>query len=180
MIPPISVPIRSFAKAEPRFSGGVGQERVESSTRRELSQEVTRFLPSLPTIGLAGITLVGGAVASQHANIIAGMNKQIVELTKQLSTLPLSNPMGWGQWIWEKVAVPGGVLGLGSGVLTFFLQRQAIINLKSRVGTLGRSLDLVTQGHTALYNKTNRIVDNIRRTFEAANINITGNILITE
>lgn len=114
MVSPISVSRRAFSPAIPRFAGGASPKSAEASANRELSQGVARFWPSLSTIALAGITSagVGGAVASRCTGMDYG--KQIAELTQKLSNLPLPKPMGWGQWVWEKVAVPGtAVLGLG-------------------------------------------------------------------
>lgn len=114
MISSVPVSARFASPVKPRFTGETSQKLVESPVNHEISQGGTRFWPLLSTIALAG---VGGAVAYRQTGTMALMSKQIAKLGQELPNIPLPKPMGWGQWLWEKIAVPGtAILGLAGAV----------------------------------------------------------------
>jgi hypothetical protein len=49
-------------------------------------------------------------MAYRNAGTMAQMSDQLSILTHKVANLPIPKPMGWGQWLWEKVAIPGGMI----------------------------------------------------------------------
>lgn len=163
---------RLAVPAHPRFAGGADQKYVESSAKHELSQEAAHVLPSLATIGLAGIVGLVGAFMGYRINICKQVMKDLPN--NGMALVPKET---FVQGVWAKTGILGGLIALplsivnmtGISVLEKNIVRRITQNAEenlNRIRDLGQRITQNTNRVTQVKNKNWAEMNLDRRSIE--------------